>query len=204
MEGGSIQLSCEGSGYPTPTITWEKMGRPLRSENNVFINSGTGQLTIRDVTSSDTGTYSCVVANSEEKIETSTSVHVVPKGRKVMQTLHMKTIIMCIMWTFQLASYMLDINYPPPKIWLCPSGCSSICPPVRMSVRHKLVVAISQRLFQICTWNFRGVYISLRRSALHNNHNPPLLELLPFVIFHTWILCGTYLSGYKRYQHETV
>jgi len=97
MEGGSIQLSCEGSGYPTPTITWEKMGRPLRSENNVFINTGTGRLTIRDVTSSDTGTYSCVVANSEEKIETSTSIQVVPKGRKGMQPIHMQTFLMCIM-----------------------------------------------------------------------------------------------------------
>ena len=31
-----------------------------------------------------------------------------------------------------------------------------------------------------------------------------ILELLPFVIFHTLILCGTYLSDYKRYQHETL
>ena len=110
MEGGSIQLSCEGSGYPTPTITWEKMGRPLRSENNVFINTGTGQLTIRDVTSSDTGTYSCVVANSEEKIETSTSVQVVPKGRKRMQPLHMQTILLCIMSTFQLGCTLITFS----------------------------------------------------------------------------------------------
>ena len=31
-----------------------------------------------------------------------------------------------------------------------------------------------------------------------------ILELLPFVIIHTWILCVTYLSDYKRYQHETL
>jgi hypothetical protein len=79
MEGGRIKLTCEGRGYPTPTITWEKMGRPLQTGGNVFISSD-GQLTIRDVTTRDTGSYSCIVANSEEKIETSTSVQVVPKG----------------------------------------------------------------------------------------------------------------------------
>jgi len=31
-----------------------------------------------------------------------------------------------------------------------------------------------------------------------------ILVLLPFVIFHTWILCWTYLSDYKRYQYETL
>jgi len=49
------------------------------------------------------------------------------------------------------------------EIWRCPSG------------HHKLV-SISQRLLQIWTWNFRGVWISLRRSALHKNHNPPFLS----------------------------
>ncbi|XP_053376969.1 papilin-like [Mercenaria mercenaria] len=78
MEGGRIKLTCEGRGYPVPTITWEKMGRPLTTGGNVFISSD-GQLTIRDVTTRDTGTYSCIVANTEEKIETSTSVQVVPK-----------------------------------------------------------------------------------------------------------------------------
>ena len=31
-----------------------------------------------------------------------------------------------------------------------------------------------------------------------------ILELLPFVIFHTLILCETYLGDYKRYQYETL
>lgn len=82
MEGGRIILNCEGKGYPEPTITWEKSGRALVSGGNVFISS-IGGLTIRDATSSDTGTYSCIVANTDEKIETSTSVQVVPKGEFV-------------------------------------------------------------------------------------------------------------------------
>lgn len=79
MEGGRIKLTCEGRGYPAPTITWEKMGRPLTTSGNVYISNDGQQLTIRDVTTSDTGTYSCIVSNIEEKIETSTSVQVVPK-----------------------------------------------------------------------------------------------------------------------------
>lgn len=79
MEGARIKLTCEGRGYPPPTITWEKMGRPLSTGGNVFISSD-GQLTVRNVTTRDTGTYTCIVSNTEEKIETATSVQVVPKG----------------------------------------------------------------------------------------------------------------------------
>ena len=80
IEGGRITLRCEGRGYPMPTLTWEKMGRPLATGGNVYISSD-GRLVIREATLDDTGTYSCIVANSEEKIETSTSVQVVPKGK---------------------------------------------------------------------------------------------------------------------------
>ncbi|XP_052766205.1 uncharacterized protein LOC128207366 isoform X2 [Mya arenaria] len=79
IEGGRIRLSCNGTGYPRPTISWEKSGRVLVTGGNVFLSSD-GELTIRDATSSDTGSYSCIVANSEEKIEVSASVQVVPKG----------------------------------------------------------------------------------------------------------------------------
>ena len=79
VEGGRMTLKCEGRGYPEPTLTWEKLGRPLTTNGNVFISSD-GRLVIRDATLDDTGTYSCIVANSEEKIETSTSVQIVPKG----------------------------------------------------------------------------------------------------------------------------
>lgn len=80
MEGGRIRLTCEGRGYPEPTVTWEKAGRPLVTGGNVFISSD-GRLTIRDVTTEESGQYTCIVANSEEKIETSTSVQVVARGR---------------------------------------------------------------------------------------------------------------------------
>lgn len=79
-EGGRIRLTCEGRGYPEPTITWEKSGRPLVTGGNVFISMD-GRLTIRDVTPTESGTYTCIVANSEEKIETSTSVQVVPRSK---------------------------------------------------------------------------------------------------------------------------
>ncbi|XP_052219873.1 uncharacterized protein LOC127837082 isoform X16 [Dreissena polymorpha] len=79
MEGGRIRLSCEGKGYPKPAITWEKAGRALVSGGNVLIR-GNGGLKIRDATSSDTGTYTCIVSNTDVKIEASTSVQVVPKN----------------------------------------------------------------------------------------------------------------------------
>ena len=79
IEGGKITLTCEGRGYPTPTLIWEKMGRPLTTGGNVYISID-GRLVIRNATLDDTGTYSCIVSNAEEKIETSTSVQVIPRG----------------------------------------------------------------------------------------------------------------------------
>ncbi|KAH3848603.1 uncharacterized protein LOC127874886 [Dreissena polymorpha] len=80
VEGGQILLTCVGKGYPEPAITWEKAGRALVSGGNVFISSN-GGLTIRDATSGDTGTYTCIIANTDEKIEKSTSVQVEPKDK---------------------------------------------------------------------------------------------------------------------------
>ncbi|WAR18887.1 hypothetical protein MAR_000725 [Mya arenaria] len=51
IEGGRIRLSCNGTGYPRPTISWEKSGRVLVTGGNVFLSSD-GELTIRDATSS--------------------------------------------------------------------------------------------------------------------------------------------------------
>ena len=83
-EGGRITLSCEGRGYPTPTLTWEKMGQEIKTGGNVFISSE-GRLVIRDASLGDTGTYTCIVANSEEKIETSTSVQVIRRSKLISE-----------------------------------------------------------------------------------------------------------------------
>ncbi|KAL3875221.1 hypothetical protein ACJMK2_038145 [Sinanodonta woodiana] len=77
VEGGRISLHCSGSGFPTPTVQWEKTGRPVTTGGKVYVSDG--RLVIRDVTSEDTGVYTCVVANNEEKIESSTTIQVMPK-----------------------------------------------------------------------------------------------------------------------------
>ncbi|KAK3581415.1 hypothetical protein CHS0354_016277 [Potamilus streckersoni] len=76
-EGGRISLHCSGSGFPTPTVQWEKMGRPVTTGGNVYVSDG--RLVIRDVTPEDTGVYTCIVSNNEEKIESSTTIQVMPK-----------------------------------------------------------------------------------------------------------------------------
>jgi len=77
--------------------------------------------------------------------------------------------------------------YPPPQAKGYRFGI--VCPDVQTSsVHHKLVGS---------HW---GEVHCTRTITLHCL----ILELLPFMTFHTWILCGTYLSDYKRHQHETL
>lgn len=77
-EGEKLYLRCRGFGYPTPTIQWEKMERPLRSDANMEVVQG--YLRISNLTTADTGFYTCIVNNDDEKVESSVSVQVIAKG----------------------------------------------------------------------------------------------------------------------------
>ena len=84
--------------------------------------------------------------------------------------------------------------------------CPSVCPDVRPSVTNLFGLYLKN----YCRFDHEtsGVYRShwgevhcTRTITLHCL----ILELFPFLIFHTfWILCGTNLSDFKRYQHETL
>ncbi|XP_034393105.1 neural cell adhesion molecule L1-like protein isoform X1 [Cyclopterus lumpus] len=62
LMGENLQLECIPQGYPTPTITWMKMGDklPLRTQ---FLNFGK-LLSISSVDESDGGKYMCKAQNS--------------------------------------------------------------------------------------------------------------------------------------------
>nr|XP_022333272.1 uncharacterized protein LOC111130469 isoform X4 [Crassostrea virginica] len=75
-EGETLYLSCSGFGYPTPSITWEKNGLPITSDQRIKIQGGS--LRIINVALEDTGSYTCVVMNDEEKVEDTVSIQVTP------------------------------------------------------------------------------------------------------------------------------
>jgi len=84
-----------------------------------------------------------------------------------------------------------------------------VCPAVRPHVRPFVTNLLGLYLKDYYRFEHEtsGVYRS-HWGEVHCTRNITLhcliLEWLPFVIFYTWILCGTYLSDCKRYQHETL
>ncbi|KAK3093856.1 hypothetical protein FSP39_021105 [Pinctada imbricata] len=75
--GERLYLHCSAYGYPTPSIQWEVMGRPISSNQRVSVIRG--DLRITNLTLDDTGLYKCIVSNDEEKVEASVSVQVIPR-----------------------------------------------------------------------------------------------------------------------------
>ena len=60
--GRSVNLPCEISGYPPPTITWTKNNRPLPRTLN-YREHGIGSLEIYRAHIMDSGNYTCTAVN---------------------------------------------------------------------------------------------------------------------------------------------
>lgn len=78
-EGETLYLTCDAKGYPTPTVRWEKSSVELFSSGRMTVNNE--NLRITNVSLDDTGLYTCVVTNGEEKAEDDKSIQVIPKGK---------------------------------------------------------------------------------------------------------------------------
>ncbi|XP_021340999.1 papilin-like isoform X4 [Mizuhopecten yessoensis] len=76
-EGDRLYLTCRGYGYPEPTLMWERLGRPLQNSPGVFVRGG--DLRITSLTLDDTGLYTCIANNNEEKVEDDISIQVLQK-----------------------------------------------------------------------------------------------------------------------------
>ncbi|XP_076371972.1 fibroblast growth factor receptor 3-like isoform X2 [Tachypleus tridentatus] len=74
--GKSVTLSCPADGFPKPTITWKKNSKPIvRFIGKKIIYKG-WNMTMDIVGLDDRGNYSCLVENSEGKINWTFEVHV--------------------------------------------------------------------------------------------------------------------------------
>lgn len=58
----SVTLQCHSEGFPTPSITWYKDGKPLSESVHQRVLS-TGALQIAFSQPGDTGRYTCTAAN---------------------------------------------------------------------------------------------------------------------------------------------
>ena len=63
--GGNATSTCSARGFPSPTISWEHNMEPVSGNyavvtDNCTNDTVTSMLTVRNVNSNDSGTFSCI------------------------------------------------------------------------------------------------------------------------------------------------
>ena len=65
--GEDLVVSCTAEGRPTPGISWKKNNTVLNSSQREYIlilsSNGRSELTINNITNSESGEYSCTAVN---------------------------------------------------------------------------------------------------------------------------------------------
>lgn len=77
IEGDKVELLCNASGIPTPSITWERVGSNL--PNGALDRNG--HLTIPSAGADDAGTYACKAVNSEGEDIVNVQLEVIGKEK---------------------------------------------------------------------------------------------------------------------------
>ena len=69
IEGQNVNLFCNASGNPVPTITWTRNGSVLTSSvPRISFGAESRELTITSINRADSGEYRCVANNSEGNV----------------------------------------------------------------------------------------------------------------------------------------
>ena len=69
IEGQNVNLFCNASGKPVPTITWTRNGSVLTSSvPRISFGAESRELTITSINRGDSGEYRCVPNNSEGNV----------------------------------------------------------------------------------------------------------------------------------------
>ncbi|XP_029111327.1 neural cell adhesion molecule 1b isoform X2 [Scleropages formosus] len=79
--GLTVMLACDADGSPEPTVAWERNNIVLEARNKYGFNEDGSEMTIKDVTKTDEGEYTCIARNKAggAKQEISLNVFVKPK-----------------------------------------------------------------------------------------------------------------------------
>ena len=94
-EGDQVTLYCNATGNPPPTISWTRNGFPLKTSDNSRINflEGKKQLTITNVSRTDSGKYRCVatselgnVTSKAKSIDVQCKNTVVPMHKRLLSS----------------------------------------------------------------------------------------------------------------------
>lgn len=78
-QGHTAVLHCQATGDPPPFIQWKKKDKFLEAGKSRFQKMANGSLVIHDVSTEDTGSYTCIAGNSCNIAHTSAELYVVEK-----------------------------------------------------------------------------------------------------------------------------
>ena len=104
-EGNTTTITCETSGYPPPTVVWNRIDGNLSDRvsvsDSVSVPTGNGNvtrvsvnLTIRNASREDTGVYTCSANNS-----------IGSDNRSINVTILCKFLVLHIMYVFRIFSF---------------------------------------------------------------------------------------------------
>ena len=63
LEGSNVMFQCEAISEPLYTVQWQFNETFINNNNDYLINQSTGELTVFNITLTDTGIYTCIVEN---------------------------------------------------------------------------------------------------------------------------------------------
>uniref|UniRef100_A0A673MRF4 Inactive tyrosine-protein kinase 7 n=1 Tax=Sinocyclocheilus rhinocerous TaxID=307959 RepID=A0A673MRF4_9TELE len=78
-QGHTAVLHCQATGDPPPFIQWKKKDKFLEADKSRFQKMPNGSLVVHDVSTEDTGSYTCIAGNSCNIAHTSAELYVVEK-----------------------------------------------------------------------------------------------------------------------------
>uniref|UniRef100_A0A672SVC9 Inactive tyrosine-protein kinase 7-like n=1 Tax=Sinocyclocheilus grahami TaxID=75366 RepID=A0A672SVC9_SINGR len=89
-QGHTAVLHCQATGDPPPFIQWKKKDKFLEADKSRFQKMPNGSLVVHDVSTEDTGSYTCIAGNSCNIAHTSAELYVVDDEKtpyKMIQTI---------------------------------------------------------------------------------------------------------------------
>ena len=64
MQGSSVTFSSDAYSIPEPTFSWSKDGSAVTADDRISLSADNKELSLTNVTGTDSGEYRCVAANS--------------------------------------------------------------------------------------------------------------------------------------------
>ena len=83
-DGSSLNLSCSARSHPSSSYEWHRSGVPLQQTNKNW-HDGAGTLYLRDLQSSESGTYVCVATNTVGQGRAAVKINYIGMARRVTQ-----------------------------------------------------------------------------------------------------------------------